>query len=84
MTQRTLNTTDLAIPPALAAQLRAAAEEPQRSTCDDALGGYLRSWATSAIHHPASQAAARLMHAGQGNPRLDDTPPPEPMTRGRA
>jgi hypothetical protein len=89
MTRKTENTTDLAIPPALAAQLYAAAEEQRRTARDvlrDALEGYLRAWrpfASTRQRSPA-EAAARMMHARQGNVRLDDAALLELMTHGRA
>jgi hypothetical protein len=89
MTQKTENTTDLAIPPALAAQLQAAAEEQHRSVRDvlrDALEGYLR--ARRALVSPnrrsPKEAAARMMRARQGNVRLDDAALRDLMTSGRA
>jgi len=90
MTQKTEDATDLAIPPALAAQLQAAAEEQHRSARDvlrDALEGYLRAWrplTTSATRRSPAEAAARMMRARQSNVRLDDAALRELMTYGRA
>jgi hypothetical protein len=88
MTRKTENT-DLAIPPALAAQLQAAADEqhrPAREVLRDAVEEYLRAWrplASSNRRSPA-EAAARIMRARQGNARLDDAALRELMTYGRA
>jgi hypothetical protein len=73
MTQKTENTADLAIPPALAAQLQAAAEEQHRSA-RDVLEGYLRTWRplVSSNRRSPAEAAARMMRARQGRMRLDD------------
>jgi hypothetical protein len=89
MTRKTENTADLAIPPALAARLQAAAEEQHRSARDvlrDALEGYLRTWRplVSSNRRSPAEAAARMMRARQGNVRLDDAALRELMTYGRA
>lgn len=89
MTQKTENPTDLAIPPALAAQLQAAAEEQQRSARDvlrDAVEGYLRAWRplTEPNRRSPEEAAARMMRSRQSNVRLDDAALRELMTYGRA
>jgi hypothetical protein len=81
--------TDFTIPPALAAQLRAAADEQHRSARDvlrDALEEYLRALRPLAPANQRSpaEAAARMMQARQGNVRLDDAALRELMTHGRA
>jgi hypothetical protein len=88
MTHETENT-DFTIPPALAAQLRAAADEQHRSARDvlrDALEEYLRALRPLAPANQRSpaEAAARMMQARQGNVRLDDAALRELMTYGRA
>jgi hypothetical protein len=88
MTRETEDT-DFAIPPTLAAQLQAAADEQHRSARDvlrDAVEGYLRAWRPLASSSPRSpaEAAARMMRARQGNARLDDAALRELMTYGRA
>jgi hypothetical protein len=89
MTQKTEDSADLAIPPALAAQLQAAAEEQHRPVRDllrDALEGYLRAWRplTSTSQRSPAEAAARMMRARQSNVRLDDAALSVLMTYGRA
>jgi hypothetical protein len=89
MTRKTENATDLAIPPALAAQLRAAAEEQHRSARDvlrDALEGYLRVSRpmTPTTRRSPADAAARMLRARRGNVRLDDAALRDLMTYGRA
>jgi hypothetical protein len=89
MTRKTENTSDLAIPPALAAQLQAAAEEqhrPARDVLRDALEGYLRAWRplTSSNQRPPAQAAARMIRARRSNARLDDAALRDLMTHGGA
>jgi hypothetical protein len=88
MTHETENT-DFTIPLALAAQLRAAADEQHRSARDvlrDALEEYLRALRPLAPANQRSpaEAAARMMQARQGNVRLDDAALRELMTYGRA
>lgn len=90
MAQKTENTTDLAIPPALAVRLQAAAEEqhrPAREVLRDALEGYLRAWrplTTPTTQRSPTEAAARMMRARQTNVRLDDAALRDLMTHGRA
>jgi hypothetical protein len=90
MTQKTENTSDLAIPPALAVRLQAAAEEQHRPAHDvlrDAVEGYLRAWqpvTPSTTQRSPTEAAARMMRARQGNVRLDDAALRDLMIHGRA
>ncbi len=91
MTHETEYPPVLPIPPALVAQIQAAAEEQHRSAEDvlrDAVELYLR------VLHPLlpeararrlpAEAAARMRRARQDNARLDDAALRELMTHGRA
>jgi hypothetical protein len=76
MTRETETPPDLTIPPALAAQLQAAAADqhrPAREVLRDAVEEYLRAWRplTPSQRSPG-EAATRMMRARQGNVRLDD------------
>jgi hypothetical protein len=90
LTQKTDNTTDLAIPSALAVRLQAMAEEqhrPARDVLRDAVEGYLRAWrplTPSTTQRSPMEAAARMMRARQSNVRLDDAALRDLMTHGRA
>jgi hypothetical protein len=80
---------DLAVPPALAAQLRAAAEAQHRAPLDvlrDALAQYLTWQRPAAVMRRRSpaEAAARMRRARIDNPRLGDSALRELMTHGRA
>ena len=82
------HTPDLAVPPELAAEIIAAAEEQHRAPGEvlhDALEQYLtgRRPAAGAQRSPA-EAAARMRRARAGNPRLSDAALRELMTHGRA
>lgn len=90
MTQSVDNIAGLAIPPALAARLQAAAEEQHRSAHDvlrDALDFYLGASPPPApivTHRSPAEAAARMIRARQSNVRLDDAALHDLLTHGRA
>ncbi|HEY1935770.1 MAG TPA: hypothetical protein VGG99_27500 [Acetobacteraceae bacterium] len=79
----------LAVPPALAAQIVAAAEVQHRPPLDvlhDAVADYLtrQPLPPAKPQRSPAEAATRMRRARAGNPRLSDAALRELMTHGRA
>lgn len=84
---------DLVIPPTLAAEIQAAADDEHRTADDlvrDALERYLTDWRKRTAHaqekprRTSAEAAARLRESRKGNVLPDGVTIRDLMTHGRA